>query len=822
MPESKPSGKTERSAIKVSNQMGAYTVFNHWLLALACGKEDRKVIVYYGIGGINKSGLRAELMAYVERRNGKIDGKTVNAHFAGIDLNEYNSPAAVLLDLRKQIEYPCVLFDYGLIRYLSSTGKTLDQIREFIPENSIFGNIIGDILEATHIPAELIDQISFMLGKEYSTQSGEYHDEIGAIDACKREPADILGKLPHLLGTDISIISRSKDLIFAIFLNSYESIYQKQDFELLKSDPEKFIQELILSSGRTLFIIENTEYLKWGQKDPVWNELLVQHIYGYLTDQNADYFLKSVPILDGAIRKSIITCSKGIPLYMDLCVEIYSKNKDKNITAYDFIIPQNEIIPRFLSYLSDDERTLLTALSYLHFFNLDMFEILVKELNIPHGLSTFEEIIEQAFVLSVRKIDGVYRIHDDFYDYVINNSIINGKSRIVSKIFSGMINYLNDNKHSIFRNAMEVLYPGVTNLLLYMPEQNTRNGEKFLELSIFLIDSGYWNIVGNISALLFKKYPEDDRIKLLLAAYLRRFGLLKSSIKILEDTNPENPLLGSYKDYIAYYRADTLRVMGRFSKALPLFQTISKKYENNKNGELYLKSQNQIGDLTFMFGKFSDAMATLKSAYGERNRNSVLFAERLRIEGHIYRFNFMFEDAIERYFNAMELARKFNNLGLEAKLYNNLAEAYCWFDPEKAVEYGQESLVINHYLSSPMEYGKTYASLSIANSMKGDFASSLKYSDLALATQEKIKYPGGIVYAHGSYCLVYLKTGNTDKFMEHYNKMKKLVSNIGAIEYIMLPYYIYFNAPELNDMEKNFQWLHYGKTVKNIKEMLKM
>ena len=632
MPETKPSGKTGRSVKRFSNQMGENSVFDHWLLATACGKVDRKVIVYYGTGGINKSRLRTWLMAHVERRNGKIDGNPVNVLFAGIDLHEYNSSVAVLLGLRKQIQYPCVLFDYGLIKYLSSTGKTLDQVREFIPENSVFRNIIGDILEATHIPAGFIDQISVTLGKEYPIQSREWHNEIERINECERNPAAILKKLPHLLGTDISMISRCKDSVFAIFLDSYESIYRRQNSELLNSDPEKFLQDLILSSKRTLFIIGNTEYLKWGEKEPLWNEILVQHIFGYLSDQDADYFLKSVPVLNESIRKSIIISSKGIPLYLDLCIEIYLRNKDKNITEHDFIIPDNEIIPMFLSYLSNEERTLFTALSCLHFFNSDMFQILVMQLNIPDALSDFGEIIEKPFVLRDRNIEGVYRIHDDFYDYVINNHIINSKSGIMNKIFSGMINYLNDNKHSIPDNAMEMLYSGVTNILLYMPKQNTSDGEKFLQLSIFLIDSGYWNIVGNISSPLFKLYPEDDRIKLLLAAYLGKSGVLKSSIKILENTDPKNPLLGSYKDYITYYRADSLRVMGKFSKALALFQKISKKYENNKDGELYLKSQNQIGDITFMLGRFSDAIGILKSTYGDRNRNSIQFAERLRIE----------------------------------------------------------------------------------------------------------------------------------------------------------------------------------------------
>jgi tetratricopeptide (TPR) repeat protein len=822
MPESRFSRKTQQAIKKFTDRIEPFRVFNQWLDAIAGGKIDRKAIVYYGVGGIGKSRLISELMATVDKRNKDSNGLTINVLFAGMDIHEYNSPAAVLLGLRKQIRYPCVLFDYGLVKYLSSIGKTADQIKEFIPKNSVLWDITGDILEAIHIPVGLIDKIAIRLREKYSIQFKEYHDEIEAIDACKRNPEAISERLPHLLGIDISIASHSKDSIFAIFLDSYESIYKRQDFELLNMDPDEFIQELVISSERTLFVIGSREYLKWEQKDPSWNEILDQHILDYLSDQDSDYFLKSVPITDESIRKSIIMSSKGLPLYLDLCVEIYLRNKDNNISGYDFMIPTNEIIPRFLSHLSDDERTLFTALSYLHFFNFNIFEILVKELNIPVALSNFEEIIEHSFVLKVEEIKGVYKIHDNFYDYVINNPAISGRSRIMDKIFSGVIDYLDENKHDISYDSIIVFYPNVMNLLSYIPEQNISSGEKFLELSIFLVDAGYWNIVGNIASKIIKKHPEDGRIQFLLSVYFRRIGMLENSISILKNINSENTLFGNYKDYVAYYRADTLRVMGNFPDALDTFQKISEKYKNDKEEELYIKSQNQIGDLTFLFGKFSDAMAVLESASGEQNKNPVLFAETLRIEGHIYRFNFMFEDAIGKYFNAMELARKLNILGLQGKLYNNLAESYCWFDPEKSLEYGQKSLEINHHLNAPVEYGKTYAALSIANSMRGDFASSLKYSDLALATQEQVKYPGGMVYAHGSYCLMYFKTGNMDKFMEHYNEMKKLISNLGACKYTMLPYHVYLNAPELKNMEKNLQWLDYGKTLKNIKEMLKI
>ncbi|KPV44320.1 hypothetical protein SE19_08765, partial [Acidiplasma aeolicum] len=261
---------------------------------------------------------------------------------------------------------------------MSSIGKNADQIKEFIPKSSIIWDITGDILEAIHIPVGLIDKIAIKLREKYSIQFKEYHNEIEAIDSCKRNPEELSERLPHLLGIDISVAAKNKNSMFSIFLDSYESLYRRQTFQLSNGDPDEFIQELLLSSEKTLFVIGSREYIKWEQKDPSWNEILDQHILDYLSDQDSDYFLRSVPIPDESIRKSIIESSRGLPLYLDLCVEIYLRNKNNSLSAYDFLIPTNEIIPRFLSHLSEDERTLFTALSYIHFFNFNIFEILIR------------------------------------------------------------------------------------------------------------------------------------------------------------------------------------------------------------------------------------------------------------------------------------------------------------------------------------------------------------------------------------------------------------------------------------------------------------
>ena len=90
---------------------------------------------------------------------------------------------------------PCVLFDYGMVKYLSSIGKTTDQIREFIPKNSVMWDIIVDILEAVHIPVALVDKIAIMLRERSSKQFKEYHDEIDAVDARARNPKEISNRL---------------------------------------------------------------------------------------------------------------------------------------------------------------------------------------------------------------------------------------------------------------------------------------------------------------------------------------------------------------------------------------------------------------------------------------------------------------------------------------------------------------------------------------------------------------------------------------------------------------------------------------------------
>ena len=732
------------------------TVFKKHLDSVLTGDTERIALVFYGVGGVGKTRLITELMTITENQTVRNDlrGKNVDvvALHASMDIHEYDSPLAVMIGLRRQIRSPCILFDYGLAKYLSSIGRSTNQIKEFIPKDSLWWDVLGEVMSFFHLPIGLVDRAIVKLRERYSDQFKLYYDEIEEIENIKHNPSEISIRLPRLLGLDLSVITGKGPKKFIVFLDSYESIFKRSGFTEGNTEADDFIKEFVISSSGVLFTVGSREHLKWSDMDPSWESILDQHILEYLSPDDSDYFLRSVPIDSKEIRESIIRTSKGLPLYLDLCVEIFKRKQDADLNPQDFLIPSKEIIARFLNHLPDNEMEMVRILSYVHFFDFALLETLARTMNVHFPTSKFQELTEHSFIKKMEDLRGMYKIHDNFYEYAMSN--IENSRFLIGRILENSLNYLcNSNKRLDFQ-SLGLLYSNIIRLITNADEINLHTTESMIEISIYLLDNGYWNIVGNTVMSLQPAPGIDEQMNFLKSTYLRRVGRLTESNEILSSLESDRTRFGIYTDYVSYYRADVVRVLGRYDEAERIFRDILTRSSPEKDKSLYVRVQRQLGDLTLLKSRFKDALSILAEASRLSEPDSVEYAETLRIEGHIYRFNFLLEDASARYLNALRIAIKTNSIGLQGKLYNNLAETFCWISPERAIDYGERSLHINRELKSPVEIGKTLAALSISYVLQGNVEKAIQSATDSRKLQEEIGYEGGVLFANVAFAII--------------------------------------------------------------------
>ena len=245
LPESKFTSRKIVSASKTfTDRVEPVSIFNKHLSSIMQGEVKRKALVFYGVGGVGKTRLITELMTKIEKPPDsaqQLYGKAIVLLHISMDIHEYDSPIAALIGLRKQLKTPCVLFDYALARYLSLIGKSADQIREFIPKDSVWWDVLGELLSVVHVPIGLLDRIIVWAREKHSDQFSLYKSEIEEIDSVLHDPSAIAERLPHFLGLDISVISNAKKQAFVVFLDSYESIFKRQTYNEGNSQPDEFV-----------------------------------------------------------------------------------------------------------------------------------------------------------------------------------------------------------------------------------------------------------------------------------------------------------------------------------------------------------------------------------------------------------------------------------------------------------------------------------------------------------------------------------------------------------------------------------------------------
>ncbi len=132
------------------------------------------------------------------------------------------------------------------------------------------------------------------------------------------------------------------------------------------------LQHLLQHIPNVLWVIAGREKLKWEELDSRWGENLEQHLLDKLSSTNSMNFLKDSGITDEQLRKDLYVLTKGVPVYLDLCVDTYEaikkEGKNPTITINDFGKNTKSLLGRFLKYI-----THATLIYHFHlFFILNM------------------------------------------------------------------------------------------------------------------------------------------------------------------------------------------------------------------------------------------------------------------------------------------------------------------------------------------------------------------------------------------------------------------------------------------------------------------
>jgi tetratricopeptide (TPR) repeat protein len=659
-------------------------------------KDEHKLLVYYGVGGIGKTTLRKELGKRLETDNPEIVWTAID-----LDTPTYREQETALFVLRNQlhekfkINFPS--FDIAYTVYWQKTHPQTPMTKDNFPlltgVNVVAGimRVVGEMPYIGFVP-KLTK--AFMTGGNVFREWWRKRGEKELANLPNLEPKEISLRMPMFWASDMKDFLEEKKKEAVLFLDTYEALWENQKADGGFFMRDEWIRELVSHLPEVVWVICGREKLRWFEQDEEWNNYTQQHLLGRLSDTDSAFFLNSCGISKPEVQSVIIKASKGVPHFLDLAVDTYyeiESRHNREPVAKDFAKTQESVLERFLRYLDKTEIETLKALSSARIWGSEIFRLLVNEFQTGYPITAMDNLCRFSFINATEKA-GTHTMHElmreslqakldsetlkllhkalfDFYNEKLKNIDVKNiddtaKQSLIEAVYHGK-NCFNPGEYfdwlcmasRIFLDAAQhrMLMPMYEDVLKIMEEYKGRDSIEYAN-AIHKLAHLYWKL---------GKYKDSE------AMFTET---LEKKEKILGTEHPEigdimNSLAGQY-----FYQ-------GNFSEAEPLFKKALGKIEKLTEPDTKIVSDtlNSLAVMYAIQGRYEDAEPLLRRVI--ELRESISHPElpvTLMNLGNLYFDLRQFEEAEELYRRSLAISEKTlgGNHPEVAKALNSIGNIY--------------------------------------------------------------------------------------------------------------------------------------------------
>lgn len=266
-------------------------------------------------------------------------------------------------------------------------------------------------------------------------------------------------------------------------------------------------------------------------------------------------------------------------------------------------------------------------------------------------------------------------------------------------------------------------------------------------------------------------------------------------------------------------------IRGNYDEAQQIFlDIINSVDEIEKTQNYYTKAQLFYSDILMLKGDFKVARKNLEEILALNDGDNLShqnFKTTFDVQkalGHIFRFNFDLDKALESY-EKLDYHNYYKNTKLKSYYYTVLCETNCYFDYEKTLELFDKAVAINTELNSKNNLGKLYYSKAIALIRLGEFDEANSCFEESLKINSETEYEAGKIFSYTSKCYIDYAKGNAlDNSI--IQKLETLVSTLKVYEYLMLPIYLMKGEDNKVDDLSSYEWFNFELTKANYKLFL--
>lgn len=749
-------------------------------------EHSRQITVFYGKGGIGKTSLLKQIM---DTGESAVYAKYPQYRYQNISISmeayDYANPINILTAIRGQLSGDGSLFDYALMQYYAKARISIEEIKT---KNDRLPPLIIDMLNeaielctaSACIPKNLLEKgIEFIKDRRFQAKYKEDIRQIAALDEF-----EIFDRLPYYLGLCINH-SAENGVIHVLFLDSYESIKRRTEGMVSSVDSAEWLKELFLNCERTLFVIGSRDRLDWEKQDEDWGIYLDQHLLSNLSDEDCRWFLQQVPIADTGndTVENIIRHAGGVPLYLDLCVDIYEDAVNNGATVdFSNFNGSSAIIDRYMRHLKEKDQYAVSVLATLESFDCDFAIKMLEKQNLVYHIGELYALLEKSVFVALEGKGELWKVDESVRSHIYEQMLPKWRIALLQNL-----------TEVILENRSGRMYPYFSMTLgtaIKYPEYIEPIKEALFDELEYFASIGYWNELRmTLSPYLL---CENSGLKALAVfselIWLRRTGNLTEADKFAKDHPLRKEDMGVWHYVYRFLQVHIQHLLGKYDQSLLRYKELIDEMDLVKSiipAHIYNTIAIKYADLLFLKGRFQESLALAEQLLAQTGTPLPDVIELLRIKGHIFRFQKQYPEAILIYDSALKLVLNHGLRALEGKLYTNLAEANCTTNPDAALMWYEKAMEINIRMNNEIEVGKAQAAAAVAMTAAGNCAQGERLARTSAVTAEMTGYRSGKVFALLALAYAQKQAGKPEEMTATVAQAKELVSEIGVYHYLV-------------------------------------
>lgn len=756
-----------------------------------------KLFAFCGMGGIGKSQL-------IRKIYHTYYGSYLTLYYYPLEILNQETIPSILLRIRREFDYT-PHFDYALFRYWDFISyDRVDRENLYSISKKIFTRL-GKLFDATVglglIDTEPLVREAIILYEEKVITEKE---EQLVSEILQDKIEDLYIYLIENLATDIQ--KELSGLKYMFLFDAYDLGKFDYKFDWLKL--------FINSFQNGLFFVTSREQLDWFGNSNIDECVIENRSLECIPKDEVQKYLLKQNYTQEQIRW-IIKKTDCIPLYLDLAVAM---DKQTLLSANGMIGLDNkeDLVKNLLSHLNLEEQLIIQYLSVVNIFNETIYDYAVKFNNFSLQNNSFSDFKKSTIVRYVEQFNGLYKIHSVlannisfFVETSMRAKMIDNYLTVVHARILPNENLYDDIKYNLIINIYHLIE--TENLVI-----SEHQSEKLIDLFFYLADRSYSNDFYNyINSIKNKKKSNLFYIYEYISGKTTRSSDIISGLQRLQNIPYSECNFGKHRKSLICDINYLLSISGKYSEAEKQMNAFAIALTNGeKNERYYIKGMIYYCDMQMLRGNFKAAAIGLTLLSNDVTNERLLYEIQKAI-GHCYRFNFLFDTAME-YYSKTDASP--HNM---AYYLTVCCEIYCYYKPEKVFDFFAKAIEENKKYNNHNNLGKIYYSIAIAMLVSHKTHQAKKYLQRAHSEFKSTKYYAGTFFTMiAEAYFEYSETRNVSS--KTILKMKKQLRKIDLIyEYLLLPFYVMKgNQEKIEEFRLKYEWFSFDTTLENIKSFL--